>query len=65
MKLHAAIRLSLFVALPLLVLGTACRRVLEPEEGGQEGLLMLSAETKALPAGVETFRVALFTENRE
>ena len=43
----------------LLVAMPACRREPQPE-AGTEGMVMLSMETKALPAGVETFRVAMF-----
>ena len=50
-----------FLPLLLLVALTACRREPLPVDEGSEGTVMLSAETKALPAGVNTFRVALFT----
>lgn len=38
-----------------------CTRVHQPGEDVVAGTVMLQAETKALPAGVETFRVALFS----
>ena len=53
-----SLSLLLLVALP------ACRRMSLPEETGNEGTVMFSAETKALPTGVNTFRVALFN-NRQ
>ncbi|MBR5704288.1 MAG: hypothetical protein IKX45_08570 [Bacteroidales bacterium] len=54
------------VCLPLLLLAVlpACRRMALPEEVGVEGAVMMSAETKALLPGVNTFRVALF-HNRQ
>lgn len=48
----------------LLVILPGCWRMQQPGEEGPEGTVMLSAETKALPAGVNTFRVALF-HNRQ
>lgn len=48
-------------SLLLLLALAACRREPQPGEDGGEGTVMLSAETKALPSGINTFRVALFT----
>ncbi|MBR4741101.1 MAG: hypothetical protein IKX67_07785 [Bacteroidales bacterium] len=52
------------LSLLLLVVLSGCRRMQLPGEEEPEGTVMLSAETKALPAGVNTFRVALF-HNRQ
>ncbi|MBP5625772.1 MAG: hypothetical protein J6W98_02525 [Bacteroidales bacterium] len=56
-------RRTAYLFLPLLLLSGAllsCTRLPRPDEG--EGApMMFSADTKALPAGVETFRVAMFS----
>ena len=54
----------MLLPLLLLVVLSGCRRMQLPGEEGPEGTVMLSAETKALPTGVNTFRVALF-HNRQ
>ena len=56
-------RLIAYLFLPLLLLTGAlpsCTRTPQPDEG-EEVPVLLSADTKALPAGVETFRVAMFS----
>ena len=52
--------------IPFLLLGalSACVREPLPDEDGIDRPVMLSAETKGLPAGMETFRVALFHNNQ-
>ena len=65
MRLQTHLRTFLPAVLALLLPAmTGCHREPDPE-GGREGLVMLSAGTKSLPTGINTFRVALFTENRE
>ena len=65
MRLESDIRVLLASVLLLSGGMAACSRVPQPAGEQQEGSILMSLDTKALPAGQRTFRVVLFDRNNE